>query len=328
VGGTGRDGIGKSGGIIMNAGSRSLRHIPCELIVAGLIALTPLVLAAAVPSGARTFATPEDAVDALIHASEHNDTAALLHIFGPGGKEIAKSGDPAQDTTDREEFARLAHERLRILHDSANPDHVSFSIGNEDWPFPVPLIRQNGKWEFDSAKGKVELLAHRIGENELDTVETCRAFVEAELEYAASHHDGSRILQYAQRIVSSKDKEDGLYSDGSTKSLVPLSFAKAVVGADGNGNPKPYHGYYFRILKLQGPDSPGGSVRYVVDGKMIGGFALIAWPAEYGSTGIQTFMANHQGVVYSKDLGPNTGHFVPEITAFNPDKSWHAMELD
>jgi hypothetical protein len=312
----------------MNIPSRSLRHTTCALMVAGLIMLTPLLLAASSDSGQKTFAKPEDAINALIHASGHDDTAALLHIFGPEGKEIAESGAPAQDLADREEFARLAREKFQVIHDSANPDRVTFSIGDEDWPFPVPLVRQNGKWEFDSAKGKVEVLAHRIGENELDTVDTCRAFVEAELEHATSPHDGSRTLQYAQRIVSSKGKEDGLYSDQAAKALVPLSFANAVAAEENNGTPEPYHGYYFRVLNSQGSDSPGGAVRYIVDGKMIGGFALIAWPAEYGSTGIQTFIVNHQGVVYSKDLGPGTAQLAALITAFNPDKSWHAVDLD
>jgi hypothetical protein len=297
-------------------------------MVAGLIVLIPLLLSAATRSRERGFATPEDAINALIHASERDDTAALLHIFGPEGKEIAESGDPAQDKADLEEFARLAREKLQIVRDSASPDRVTFSIGDDEWPFPVPLVRQNGKWEFDSAKGKVEVLAHRIGENESDTVDTCRAFVEAELDYAGSLHDGSRTLQYAQQIASSDGKEDGLYSDKRSKVLVPLSFAKAVVSDKTNGNPEPYHGYYFRILYSQGPDSPGGAIRYIVDGKMIGGFALIAWPAEYGSTGIQTFIVNHQGVVYSKDLGPDNTRLVGQINAFNPDKSWHAVDLD
>ena len=307
---------------------RTLRSITCQLLAGGLIVLIPVLLAAATRSGERSFATPEDAVNALIHASERNDTAALLHIFGPEGKEIAESGDSAEDKADREEFARLAHERLQIVHDPANPDRVIFSIGDEQWPFPVPLVRENAKWEFDSAAGKTEVLAHRIGENESDTVDTCRAFVEAELKYASALHDGSRTLQYARHIVSSIGKDNGLYSDEPSKILVPLSFAKAVVGDKSNGNPEPYHGYYFRILYSQGSDAPGGAIQYVVDGKMIGGFALIAWPAEYGSTGIQTFIVSHQGVVYSKDLGPDTTGLARQIKAFNPDKSWHAVPLE
>ena len=308
-------------------GSKSLRFIACELIVAGLIVLTPLLLGAARHSGERSFATPEDAINALMNASERNDTPALLRIFGAEGREIAVSGDPAQDKADRAEFANLARERLQIVHDSANPDRLTFSIGNEDWPFPVPLVRQNGEWEFDSAQGKVDVLAHRIGENESDTVDTCRAFVEAQIEYASSPHDASRTLQYARHIRSSKGKDDGLYSDDPSKVLVPLSFAKAVVGGE-NASPEPYHGYYFRILDSQGPDSPGGRIQYIVSGKMIGGFALIAWPAEYGSSGIQTFIINHQGVVYSKDLGKDTASLARQITTFNPDKSWHAVDLD
>jgi Protein of unknown function (DUF2950) len=313
--------------MIMSFRSRFLRRTAGEWTVAALMALSPMLLAAS-SSGQRTFATPQDAINALIHASEHNDTAALLHIFGPDGREIAASADPAEDKADREEFAALARKHLQIIADPANPDQVTFLIGAEDWPFPVPLVRENGKWAFDSAKGKVEVLAHRIGENELDTVDTCRAFVEAELEYSAARHDGSRVLQYAQRIVSSEGKQDGLYSRDRTTALVPLSFAKAVVSEQGNKNPEPYHGYYFRILKEQGPEAPGGAVNYMVDGKMIGGFALVAWPAEYGSTGIQTFIINHRGLVYGKDLGPDTAHVAAEMTAFDPDSSWHALESE
>jgi hypothetical protein len=312
----------------MNVALSRLTIIGCGLILAGFLLLMPALSAPHSASGGLTFSTPEEAIHALIRASDQNDTNEILKIFGPDGKDIAESGDPARDKADREEFARLGNERLEIIHDPKNPDRVTFSIGNEDWPFPVPLIRQSGKWEFDSAKGKLEILAHRIGENELDTVDTCRAFVEAELKYAESARDESRTLQYAQRALSSEGKQDGLYSSDAAKSLVPLSFAKAVAGEDGSTPAGPYHGYYFRILMSQGPESPGGAIQYVVDGKMIGGFALIAWPAEHGVTGIQTFIVNHQGLVYSKDLGPDTSQLATRITTFNPDRSWRVVDTD
>jgi hypothetical protein len=272
----------------------------------GLIALTTLLAGGA---DQRNFATPDDAVKALIQASEHDDTVALLKIFGPEGKAIVESGDTVQDRADREDFVRLARERMEVIHDPGNGDQVVFTIGNDDWPFPVPLVRQNGKWEFDSGKGRLELLAHRIGENESDTVDTCRAFIEAELDYASSSHDGTRVLQYAR-------KTEGL--------RVPPSFVSALVGE--NPAPKPYHGYLFRVLMEQGANSTGGAIPYIVDGKMIGGVALIAWPAEYGTSGIQTFIINHQGLVYARDLGPDTAKLAGAITVFDPDKSWQPLD--
>jgi len=304
---------------------RPVRHAYRSL---GLILLSSVLLTAAPSSEQRSFATPREAIDALIHASERNDTHALFEIFGPEGAMIVESADPAEDKADRKEFADLARQKIRVNEDPANPDRATFFIGDEEWPFPVPLVREDGKWVFDSSKGRVEILAHRIGENELDTADTCRAFVEAELAYAASDHEGGRTLQYAQRMLSTKGKQDGLYSEDAAKSFIPLSFAKAVADENGNSHPEPFHGYYFRILKEQGPESPGGSIHYLVDGKMIGGFALVAWPAEYGNTGIQTFIVNHQGVVYSKDLGSNTAAAAGQIMMFNPDKSWHPVETD
>ena len=272
------------------------------------IIIASILVGAPPASDQRSFATPEDAIKAVIHASEHDDTAALIRIFGPEGKQIVDSGDAAQDKSDRRDFVRLARQRMEVIHDPGNADQAMFSIGDQNWPFPVPLVRQNGKWEFDSRKGRLEVLAHRIGENELDTVDTCSAFVEAQLDYAASSHDGTRVLQYAQ----------------SAKGLdVPSSFAKAVVGE--NPDAEPHHGYLFRILGEQGPNSPGGALNYIVDGKMIGGVALIAWPVEYGSTGIQTFIVNHQGLVYAKDLGPDTVNVAGAITTFDPDKSWQPV---
>jgi hypothetical protein len=216
-----------------------------------------------------------------------------------------------------------------VNQDPANPDQATFSVGEQDWPFPVPLVRRNGKWEFNSSKGRIEILAHRIGENELDAVEVSRGFVEAQLAYAVKDHNGSGVLQYAQKIISTAAKHDGLYSDGSDPaSLVPRSFALAAPGEATIAKLEPYHGYYFRILKEQGPDASGGAFNYSVDGKMIGGFALVAWPAEYGVSGIKSFIVSHHGVVYGKDLGSGTAGLARQMTRFNPDKSWHEVGLE
>jgi hypothetical protein len=278
----------------------------------------------------RTFATPQEAIQATIEAAERNDSAALLQLFGPGGKDIVESGDPAQDKDLRAEFARSAHEKLQIDQDPLNPDRVEFTVGAQEWPFPVPLVRRNGKWQLDATSGRLEILARRIGRNELDAMDICRGYAEAQMEYAADARDGDRVLKYAQRILSSAGKQDGLYSDHVDDGLVSLAFARAAeTGESTPGNKaEPYHGYYFRVLTAQGPDAPGGAFGYVVNGKMIGGFALVAWPAEYGVSGIRTLIINHEGVVYEKDLGAGTAAAARRMTRFNPDKSWQPEVLE
>ena len=298
------------------------------LLTAGLVVGATL-LPAAPKDGQRTFATPQEAVQATIDAAEHNDTAALLQLFGPAGKDIVESGDPVEDKDLRAEFARSAHEKLQIDEDPLTPDRVTFTVGEQEWPFPVPVIRSDGKWQLDSASGRLEILARRIGRNELNAMEVCRGYAEAQLEYTAAARDGDRVLKYAQKIVSTPGKQDGLYADGVPDSLVSQAFAGAAAANPAPGKkPEPYHGYYFRVLKSQGPDAAGGAFDYVVNGKMIGGFALVAWPAEYGVSGIRTLLINHEGVVYEKDLGATTAIQARQMTRFNPDKSWRPAVLE
>jgi hypothetical protein len=270
-----------------------------------------------------TFATPQEAAQALIDATEHNDTAAMMRVLGPDGKDIIASGDPAEDVKHRAEFARFAHQKLRI--DQENPLNTTLIIGEQEWPFPVPLVEKDGKWRFDSTKGRLEILARRIGQNELNAVDVCRGYVEAQQEYAAEDRDNDGILEYAQKIISSPGKHDGLYWDGAT--IVPKAFAEAAESYAKEGTKlQPYHGYYFRVLKAQGPDAQGGALSYVVKGEMIGGFALVAWPAEYGVSGIHSFIVNHHGIVYEKDLGAGSATLAKQMTRFNPDKSWRPVE--
>jgi hypothetical protein len=279
-----------------------------------------------------TFSTPQEAVEATIDAAEHNDTGALLRIFGPEGKDIVESGDAAEDKDLRSEFARAAHEKLQVLQDPLRPDMVEFTVGTQEWPFPVPVIRKDGKWQLDSVGGRLEILARRIGANELNVMDICRGYAEAQLEYASAPHDGDRALRYAQKVISTPGTQDGLYTEGAKDSLVSQAFADANVTASNattaGKKPAPYHGYYFRVLKSQGPDAALGVLDYVVNGKMIGGFALVAWPAEYGVSGVRTLIINNDGVVYEKDLGAATGMLARQTTRFNPDKSWHAVELE
>ncbi|HZY59520.1 MAG TPA: DUF2950 domain-containing protein [Candidatus Binataceae bacterium] len=288
-----------------------------------------MALGAAPQAGQQSFATPEEAAKATIDAAAHNDTAALLKLFGPGGKDIVESGDPTADKNGRAEFAKSAGEKLKVDQDPTNPNRATLVVGEQNWPFPVPLVRTNGKWHFDSAAGRMEILAHRVGENEVNAVEVCRGYVEAQMEYAAQDRDKDGVLKYAQRIVSTPGKEDGLYWEGGA-SLVPKAFANAAAAnlAEGANKPDRYHGYYFHILKAQGPDAAGGAFDYVVKGKMIGGFALVAFPAEYAVSGVKTFIVNHQGVVYEKDLGANTSTLARQMTKFNPDKTWKQVEKD
>jgi hypothetical protein len=191
------------------------------------------------------------------------------------------------------------------------------------------VIRRDGKWQLDSASGRLEILARRIGRNELNAMEVCRGYAEAQLEYAAAPRDGDRVLKYAQKIAATPGKQDGLYADGVPDSLVSRAFAGAAAANPAGGKkPEPYHGYYFRVLKSQGPDAAGGAFDYVVNGKMIGGFALVAWPAEYGVSGVRTLLINHEGVVYEKDLGATTDIQARQMTRFNPDKSWRPVVLE
>ncbi|MGD0049272.1 MAG: DUF2950 domain-containing protein [Bryobacteraceae bacterium] len=300
-----------------------------RLVAVGLVVGATL-LQAAPKDVQRTFATPQEAIQATIDAAEHNDTAALLQLFGPEGKDIVESGDPAEDKELRTEFARSAHEKLQIEADPFRPARVEFTVGEQEWPFPVPVVLRDGKWQLDSASGRLEILARRIGRNELNAMEVCRGYAEAQMEYAAAEHDGDRVLKYAQKIAATPGKQDGLYLGGVSDSLVSQPFAAA---ADANPatvskKAEPYHGYYYRVLKSQGPDAAGGAFDYVVNGKMIGGFALIAWPAEYGVSGVGTFIINHDGVVYEKDLGAGTAVQARQMTHFNPDKSWQQVVLE
>jgi|SRR5579871_1446760 len=294
------------------------------LILAGILTVH---LAAQQPAE-RTFATPQEAAQALVDAAGQNDTAALLKLFGPQGTDIVKSGDAAEDKDSRAEFARRAHEKMDVQIEPSNPNRAVIIAGNQNWPFPVPLIRaKGGQWHFDSARGRIEILARRVGRNELVAIDVCRAYVEAQMEYASRDRDADGILEYAQKIVNSPGKKDGLYTEGEADNLVPKAFADAAAAIAAEGKKlTPYHGYYFRILTSQGPEAEGGARTYIVKGEMIGGFAMIAYPAEYGVSGIKTFLVNHRGVVYEKDLGAATPTLAPQVTRFNPDKTWKAIQ--
>lgn len=278
----------------------------------------------------KSFATANQAVQALLAAAEADDEPTLLLLFGQGGQEIITSGDPIQDKNHRSRFVANAKKSLKLRRDPKNPNRVRILLGKDDYPFAVPIVQTNGRWRFDTQKGRLELLARRIGSNELDAISTCSAFVGAQYEYASEDHNSNGVREYAQKLISSPGTKDGLFwpaSSDESESPFAAQVTKAI--AEGytkaSDKPVPYHGYYFRTLKSQGMQAPGGAKDYLVRGMMIGGFGLIAWPAEYGVSGIKTFMVNQEGVIYEKDLGTNTAKLVPSILQFNPTKTWHAL---
>ena len=279
------------------------------------------------PAGQKTFATPQEAADALIAASERFDVPALLEIFGPDGKDFVSSADPVQDKNRAAAFAAKARERREVTVDPKDPARATLTIGSEDWPFPVPIVKSGEKWWFHTLEGHDEILARRIGTNELNAIQVCRGFVDAQLEYATLARAVTGVTQYAQRIVSSPGKRDGLFwknQDGSPGGPIGEAVAKAI--EEGYSLGGGYHGYYFKVLKGQGPAAPLGELDYVIKGVMIGGFALLAVPAEYQVTGVKTFMVSYDGIVYEKDLGPDSLNIAKAIERYNPDNTWQRTD--
>ena len=277
---------------------------------------------------ATKFANPEAAANALIDAAEKFDVATLEAIFGPAGKDIVHSGEPAYDKQMAKKFAEQARIKMEVSVDPTTKRRAFITVGNEDWPFPVPIVKTGTTWFFDSKAGLKEILVRRIGRNELDAIEIARGFVEAQHEYAIEKHGDSKVNEYAQRIISTPGKQDGLAwqnSDGTWDGPVGENVARAIARGYTSRN-EPYHGYYFRVLKGQGPDAPLGQLDYVVNGAMIGGFALIAVPAQYRVTGVKSFIVSNDGVVYEKDLGPNSFELAKNIERFNPDRTWSPVE--
>jgi hypothetical protein len=271
-----------------------------------------------------SYKTPEAAADALAGAARTGDRAALIKVLGPDGADIASSGDPVADSDLRKKFVETYDAKHQVKMDS--DAKATLIVGPEDFPVPIPLVRKDDAWQFDTAAGRQEILARRIGRNELDAIQSSLAYVDAQNDYAAKDRTGAGSGVYAQRIVSSTGKKDGLYwpaSAGGDESPLGELIAEATRQGYRVGEGRtPYHGYYFKILTRQGPDAPGGALDYVVNGKMIGGFALVAYPAEYRNSGVMTFIVNHNGVVFQKDLGPQTDKLAERMTSFNPDQTW------
>jgi hypothetical protein len=276
-------------------------------------------------TGPKAFDTPQQAAEALINAAGSYDVPELMAIFGPDGKDFVASADPVVDKNNAASFAADARAKNSISIDPTKPSRATIIVGENEWPLPVPLIKKNGKWYFDARSGRQEILFRRIGANELDAIQVCRGYVEAQKEYALQIHNDSGVNQYAQRIFSTSGKQDGLFwrnPDGTSGGPIGDAVAKALeegysIGKSG------FHGYYFKILKGQGPAAHLGRLDYVIEGIMIGGFALVAVPAEYRITGVKTFIVNNDGIVYQKDLGPDSLEIVKKMELYNPDTTWH-----
>lgn len=275
----------------------------------------------------RGFASAEEAGKALVAAAEKFDAAAIKEILGPGSNDIIETGEPYRDREVVTEFGALGSKKQSIAFDPRSKTRAFLEVGDDNWPFPVPIVKSGKMWYFDTAAGRQELINRRIGSNEFDAMNLCDRYVDAQLEYAAVKHDGARVTQYAQRIISSPGKQDGLAwqnADGTWAGHISDETAKLLANIY-TGQQMPVHGYLFKVLKAQGPAAQGGAFDYMQNGAMIGGFALIAYPSIYQVTGVKSFIVNHEGVIYEKDLGPTTEKTAQLMEAFNPDKTWTAV---
>jgi hypothetical protein len=281
----------------------------------------------------KRFSSPEEAVNALIDAIKRSDQKELIAILGRGSKALVSSGDKVVDREGRERFVKAYEEKNKL--EGEGEGKVILHVGKDDWPFPIPLAKKGNSWFFNTKVGKEEIINRRIGRNELNAAQVCLAYADAQREYALGDRDGDGLLAYAESFVSETGKKNGLYWEAQPgEETSPLGPFVAAARDEGYGyaprksgdKPIPYHGYYYRILTAQGTNAPGGAYNYVVNGKMIGGFALVAYPARYGNSGIMTFITNQDGIIYQKNLGKDTRKTARAMRLFDPDKTWKKME--
>jgi hypothetical protein len=313
------------------------KHVGC-CSVATALALLLLVCAGYYPAEAatkevqqKTYGSPEEAVKAFIDAARSNDTKQMRLVLGPRGKDLISSGDEVADEEIRKRLIAKYDVKNRI--EMVSDSRAVLSVGEDDWPLAIPIVKKGQRWLFDSKGGREEALNRRIGRNELAVIKVCEAYVDAQQEFALMDGDGDGLFEYAQSFVSAPGKKDGLYwetKEGERPSpLGPFAARARRVGYMkqlSTERPQPYYGYFYKILKGQGKSAKGGAYDYVVKGNMIGGFALVAYPARYGNSGVMTFIVNHEGVVYQKDLGKKTAQLAPAMTRFDPDKTWKKVE--
>lgn len=292
----------------------------------GAAAVVAVGLSIGASQAQQAFPSPEDAAAGLATAVKTGTTSAILKVLGKGAEYAVESGDSVADKETRERFLS-AYDAKHSIKAEGNKK-ATLILGADEFPFPIPLVNSNSGWEFDTAAGRIEVLYRRIGRNELDAIQACLAFVDAQNEYAEKDRTGEGVGVYAQRIVSTPGKKDGLFwrDDRDPSPLGELAAQASAEGYKVDGQGAPYHGYFFRILRGQGSDAPGGAFNYVVKRKMIGGFALIAYPAEYGNSGVMTFLVNHAGTVYQKDLGKSTEFLAKRIVLFDPDQTWKKVD--
>lgn len=303
-----------------------------RLLLIGVMALIFVIVlqgpAMAAKQRQMSFDSPEGVVEAFVKALGHHDEKALQALFGPGSESLISSGDAADDRQRREEFVRLYGEKNRL--ETVGDRKMILHAGNNDWPFPIPIVKTGERWRFDTKQGKQEILNRRIGENELEAIQTCLAIVDAQREYASMDRDGDGLLEYARTFASTPGKQDGLYWAAApaekTSPLGPLVAKARSEGYRKGEKPVPYNGYFFRILTGQGKSAKGGTYSYLVQDRMVGGFAVAAYPATYAVSGVKTFVVNHEGVVYQKDLGPGTAKVAKAMKTYNPDKTWEKVE--
>jgi hypothetical protein len=304
----------------------NLRLAGKSVALAALLALAAVALphAHAQADGQKTFSSSKEAVDTFIKAVRDGNTSDLLAILGPGTEEIISSSDSVADKAGRDHF--LAGYDLKHSLTESSPNQLALNVGKDGWPFPIPLVQAAHQWYWDGAAGKQEILYRRIGVNELAAIDVCKGAVAAQRDYAAAGHDGLPAGIYAQRLVSEPGKQNGLYwevKEGEIPSPAgPLLAQASSEGYGGSGKRSPYHGYYDRLLKSQGANAKGGAKSYIVDGNMTSGFAFVAYPADYRSSGVMTFLVNEDGTIYQKDLGEKTADIARQMTEYNPDKSW------
>jgi hypothetical protein len=293
---------------------------------AWLAALAGLSIAAAQPPNQKTFQSPDTAAQALVAAAQKGAREEVVAILGEEIREALSTGNPAQDQVEKAVILKLAQESTTARLDQDNPDRATVYLGNDEWPFPVPLVKTGSQWRFDGQAGMKEIEDRAVGRNEIGAMAACLAYVDAQIEYASQDRTGEGILQFAQKIRSSPGKHDGLFwsnDRGDEPSpLGPFVAKSAANERTALEQPAPFFGYYYRILTAQGELAIGGARSFLVDGHMLGGFALIAWPAEYGVSGVNTFLVNQLGQVYEKDLGPRTNQTADAMSMFNPDASW------
>jgi hypothetical protein len=304
-----------------------IRWLTTAVHTIAFLLLAPLAFAA--PPAQRAFASPEEAGAALVEAMRANDTHALRSILGPRASKLVRSGDTVADEARRSRFVAAYAEASKVALEGEAK--AALVVGKDEWPLPIPLVKADGRWHFDATKGADEILKRRIGRNELAAIQVCLGIVDAQREYVAKDRDRDGILEYAARFTSTPGKHDGLFWEsaaGETPSpLGPLiaQAAKEGYGKAGSAPLAPYHGYYYRLLTKQGPAAKGGETDYFVKGKLIGGFAVLAYPARYGASGVMTFIVNHEGVVYERDLGRDTAKLATALADFNPDASWKPL---